>query len=143
MKNAPPSMPSALPSRPHDSASYWTVGRLPDLVGPFRRPSKDPNNEGGKQSDAIVCASIIAFALTPPIGPRRPADTWSWLVASLPDRPRINACTTFDGHGCLLLEISRTAWDISQAEIAAIARAFAAGHVREQSRQSRRGKGRN
>ena len=138
MKNAPPFTPSALPSRPHDSASYWTVGRLPDLAGPCSSASIH-----GAEAGDMDFASIIAFALTPPIGPRRPADTWSWSVVSLPGRPHINACTTFDGHGCLLLEISRTAWDLSQAEIAAIARAFAAGHLREQSHQSRRGKGRN
>ena len=158
MKNTPLFFSSALPSRPHAAASYWTAGRLPDLAGSFWRPSQfriapapDLSHDHasgyaygeGEQSGVIDCASIVAFALTPPIAPRRPADTWSWSVVSLPGRPHINACTTFDGHGCLLLEISRTAWDLSQAEIAAIARAFVAGHVREQARTARRGKGRN
>lgn len=147
MNKSPQSLPSALPSRPHTAVSYRPVGRLADLAAPFRFASP-PSEEGGADSaetltNPPLTAEIVDFALTPPLGPGRRADTWSWGVLKLVGRPPLPACTTFDRRsGCLVLETARIAV-LSPAELSAVARAFVKGHILCRARQTRRGAGRN
>jgi hypothetical protein len=132
LKNAPKPTPGQTgPRRPHPAICYQSIGRLADLAGTTNR---------NPCSAELPPASILDFALTTRLSEKRLADTWSWGVLRLPSGQCCSACTTFGPKGLLLLEVLKGV-DLTPAEQRSLARAFVAGHVREQARQSRRGVG--
>ena len=130
---------AALPCRSHPAVSYRTVDRLTALVG--TSCFSLPPNQKIQESAENRSAEVLDFGMTGRLSGGRLADTYSFGLFRLPSGQEVPACTTFDTKGFLLMEVA-TAW-LSPSDLSAIARAFVAGHVREQARQSRRGKGRN